>query len=67
MLTYLETRPYGTPPRCKRLVLTKQGLLPQATATSLGEGPAEDRASSRESRASAMSVADFMRLPTLSL
>src|SRR3984885_901045 len=40
---------------------------PSDTATRPASAPAEDRASSQECRASATSVADFMRLPTTSL
>ena len=40
---------------------------PRATAISPASAPAEDSASSQECRASAISVAELMRLPTTSL
>jgi hypothetical protein len=40
---------------------------PKATATRPASAPAEDSASSQECRASAISVAELIRLPTLSL
>ena len=42
-------------------------VAPQATAISPAIAPAEDRASSQECRASAISVAELIRLPTTSL